>query len=894
MANKLIKRRYNNLLTARNNYFENGSQMRTILPKDLDISKSLTSSIGDTFSSLSKEQPIKIDTANTSSKPKMSSIGNAALQAAGSAVGQIGGGLIGGVLQSGAGSVLSGLSSVASAIPGPAGAITSAALGVAGGLVNRMFGSKLNQENIAKVQANIDSLNSFQSNALNYDSLAENWANASRGMTFEDSFIGKDGWFSNKAKNKANELRGQISDAEDWVQNSLSNNAEAIMNTNMMNQQSNFAAFGGELNTNGGDFTNGLLHINNGGSHESNPYEGVQLGIDLEGVPNLVEEGETIFNDYVFSKRLKVPKAIRNKYKIRGTKSISFAEMSKKMAKESEERPNDPISMRGLEAMMADLANTQEGLRAKNINNTEESNKFATGGSYAYNNTSNDSDIINNEIFSPYFSNGAFDFDAMYADNSAYRQRLDPIATALYKRKTNPNYQYNDAETKALQSYISSVNKWNPNNQYGSINDITYDRIIGDALTTTDGSTFTYNPKATRAGYALDKMRGGHHFGVTGVNITSEQAKKTAAANRYFEYGTGTPLDYFEGRNDKGQTWFDLHPGYSFVDKNGVVRDPVDVNGVSTTYTDYFLKKAEPEKASEVEDPEEWKQGKYADWLRYAPAVGFGISALTDTLGLTNKPDYSNADAILEASRGAGMYQPVRFKPIGNYLTYRPFDRDFYINKMNAEAGASRRALLNTSGNNRATAMAGILAADNNYLNQIGSLARQAEEFNLAQRQQVADFNRSTNITNSQGFLQADMANQKALAAAREFSLKGRMTAAELRERARLASDQAKSANISGLFQTLGDIGFEEKNARMRDWAIAHGVFGPGTESAGRVKQKTTNKDKNKDSNKDSNKDKIDFNPGKVLYDSILYSGIPLYAATGGKLKTVKKRGLTF
>lgn len=891
MANKLIKRRYNNLLTARNNYFGEGSGMRTMSSKDLDISKSLTSSIGDTFSSLSKEQPIKIDTANTSSKPKMSSIGNAVLQAAGSAVGQIGGSLIGGGLQSGAGSVLSGLSSVASAIPGPVGAIASAALGIAGGLTNRMFGSKLNQENIAKVQANIDSLNSFQSNASNYDSLAENWANASRGMTFENSFIGKDGWFSNKAKNKANELRGQISDAEDWVQNSLSNNAEAIMNTNMMNQQSNFAAFGGELNTNGGDFTNGLLHINNGGSHESNPYEGVQLGIDPEGVPNLVEEGETIFNDYVFSKRLKVPKAIRNKYKIRGTKSISFAEMSKKLAKESEERPNDPISMRGLEAMMADLANTQEELKAE-----KRQNSYAYGGKV--NKFAGDDPWTPSQINSySYIKNGYYglgDTPFWIKDSNYTDQYKDFINTKYsiddFRQHLKDQFNFYDNATgkdkasnryKAIKYFVDANPDWY--NHRGSVD--TWN--IDDALMS----------KAKQ--YALSKPGFMHPEKVAETYLSKQntpavEKKAAVKKNRYFEYGTGTPLDYFEGRNDKGQSWIDLHPGYLFVDKNGVVRDPVDVNGVSTTYTDYFLKKAEPEKATEVEDPVEWEQGKYADWLRYAPAVGFGISALTDTLELTNKPDYSNADAILEASRGAGMYQPVRFKPIGNYLTYRPFDRDFYINKMNAEAGASRRALLNTSGNNRATAMAGILAADNNYLNQIGSLARQAEEFNLAQRQQVADFNRSTNITNSQGFLQADMANQKALAEAREFSLKGRMTAAELRERARLASDQAKSANISGLFQTLGDIGFEEKNARMRDWAIAHGVFGPGTESAGRVKQRTTNKDKNKDSNKDSNKDKIDFNPGKVLYDSILYSGIPLYAATGGKLKTVKKRGLTF
>lgn len=64
-------------------------------------------------------------------------------------------------MTSGAGNVLQGLSGVAAAIPGPWGAVASAGLGVLGGLTNRMFGSKMNTENIAQVEANINSLNSF-------------------------------------------------------------------------------------------------------------------------------------------------------------------------------------------------------------------------------------------------------------------------------------------------------------------------------------------------------------------------------------------------------------------------------------------------------------------------------------------------------------------------------------------------------------------------------------------------------------------------------------------------------------------------------------------------------------------------------------------------------------
>lgn len=125
-------------------------------------------------------------------------------------------------------------------------------------------------------------------------------------------------------------------------------------------------AFGGELGTNGSDFTNGLLEINAGGSHEDNPFEGVQLGVDQNGVPNLVEEGETVFNDYVFSKRMVVPEFMKKQLGLGSAKDdITFADASKKIAQESVERPNDPISQAGLEAGLAKLAEIQETERMR-------------------------------------------------------------------------------------------------------------------------------------------------------------------------------------------------------------------------------------------------------------------------------------------------------------------------------------------------------------------------------------------------------------------------------------------------------------------------------------------------------------------------------------------------
>ena len=129
--------------------------------------------------------------------------------------------------------------------------------------------------------------------------------------------------------------------------------------------------------THGANFDTGVTLVGNGGTHEENPLEGVPMGVDQEGVSNLVEEGEVIFNDYVFSNRLKVPKEVKKKYKIRGNKSLTFADAALQMAKESEERPNDPISQAGLDDSMTKLMMSQEQIRERK----GKTNKFAGGGS---------------------------------------------------------------------------------------------------------------------------------------------------------------------------------------------------------------------------------------------------------------------------------------------------------------------------------------------------------------------------------------------------------------------------------------------------------------------------------------------------------------------------------
>ena len=168
--------------------------------------------------------------------------------------------------------------------------------------------------------------------------------------------------------NKLNKLSDQfnvLSNAA--LQRNVQNFSNVITDsTNMMfdNKAIQTKAYGGPLGCFWDTFDNGVRYIKNGGTHEQNPHDGVPQGIAPDGLPNLVEEGEVIFNDFVYSDRLKLTKEQAEQFKLGG--EMSYAQAALKLSKESEERPNDMISKNGLKDSMNKLKVMQEKLKAKN------------------------------------------------------------------------------------------------------------------------------------------------------------------------------------------------------------------------------------------------------------------------------------------------------------------------------------------------------------------------------------------------------------------------------------------------------------------------------------------------------------------------------------------------
>ena len=772
----------------------------------------------------------------------------------GSTLGNIGGNLISGGLESSAGSAFSNIGGTMgkaiSAVNPVLGGLMSAGSGIIGGGINAVLGSKLNQEKINEIEGSNEGMNTLIVDNSNTDTIENQWANQNFGVDFTQSDIGKDGLFSNKAKNKYKELKlqqdiarnrafasyenainsadfnqdlnllqnyaaygglldmnNQYSDGgkiyikpenrgkfislkertgksatwfkehgtpaqkkmatfalnsrhwshdyggpldslimdinkrsnADFVQRLLDPNRDYIQDwesdniathklgyatddkgaivypnvqridgklydfTDPKNKRGKwdaldsaiqrgdtirmspsqareftetyknyypkgktFRANGGPLSTHGLDLSNGVIEINNGGTHEENPMKGIQMGIDNQGIPNLVEEGEVVFNDYVFSNRLNVPKAVKNKYKLRGNKELTFADAAKQMQKESEERPNDPISKKGLTSSISILQQAQEDVRQKKQQNKENrSNKFKEGGNLV------PTDILNDPRWktAPKLPNN-FNSDPFVG--------LRPFLDA----KTSESTMFTDELNKGIASYKKGLQS------------------------------------------------------------------------------------YFSRDNN-----------------NDDIATP---------------------------------------WLRYAPAFG---SALGVGYNLLSKPDYSRANALEQYVQNAGKVTPISYEPIGNYLTYRPTDLSYQANRMAAQAGATRRNIMNTSGGNRANAIGSLLAADYNNQIAMGEAIRKAEETNFARRAQVEEFNRGTNQYNSEAALKAAIANQEARLRASQLGLSGYTTAMQMKDAIDAQRAKTLSANLTNLFESLGQIGEEQYDNNRLKWLERKGVL---------------------------------------------------------------------
>lgn len=350
----------------------------------------------------------KYNIQDTGLKLKNTLTGGNALNALADPIGEALHRSISGGLTSNAGNILKGAGDIMSKVlPGKFGIVGKIGFDVLSGGVNKLIGTKVNQEKLNAANQGTNALNSFKSDADEFADIQGPEAVAN----VQDAYKG--GVFKrHSAKEKNEALKRERANALAFANRSIENNVDNIIEDKVNDALANFASYGGpldmigfnngaigydfmsdylmtknrvadnknnvstnyfsnfsnpfaiggDLQTQGADWSTGLTHIDAGGTHEENPNEGIQVGVDNEGVPNLVEEGETIFNDYVFSDRIKMDDAAKERFHISKKKDYSFAEYSKKLEKLAGERM-DAITRNGLKKQLAILEEEQERQR---------------------------------------------------------------------------------------------------------------------------------------------------------------------------------------------------------------------------------------------------------------------------------------------------------------------------------------------------------------------------------------------------------------------------------------------------------------------------------------------------------------------------------------------------
>lgn len=216
------------------------------------------------------------------------------------------------------------------------------------------------------------------------------------------------------------------------------------------------------------EYFNNYKEINNGGTHEENPYGGVQLGIDPEGAPNKLEQNEVTYNDYVYSDRIKFPVQLNKEYNLNNKKEYTFAEVARKTQKNYAERPNDEISRRSLNKKMTELANYQDLIKQQLTNQENQTNqmynKYEDGGhlnKYAkYGYKRNENGWAYGGLLPNYYS----------GTKSTYAQTKDGTPLLLAKPENTVSSDYPDlvGYKKTVKDALNSAKNLDQNNSLGT------------------------------------------------------------------------------------------------------------------------------------------------------------------------------------------------------------------------------------------------------------------------------------------------------------------------------------------------------------------------------------------------------------------------------------------
>jgi len=472
-----------------------------------------------------------------------------------------------------------------------------------------------------------------------------------------------------------------------------------------------------------GGFTNGVRTFETGGSHESNPYGGIQVGTEPDGTRDMVEQGETevrlgmnddgTMTDYVFSNNT-MPEALCRKHHVK--KGTSFSECAKQIQKESEERPNDPIAINGLKARIGALMEDQESF-----------------------NRAREERALDQALSS---MSGEDKLALLTAMSQVFRQQEAQPQQDMADQ--NPEQQNTGFQPQDMEQMMY--------------------RCGGRVKRAKEGDIF--HPKVYRTDPYIDDLDSRHYLikepepynnGYTPSPVTSSDKgdifhPKVYRTDPYYDaldsrhYLIKEPEPYNNGYTPFPVTSLDISQqnAVEFLrNYNRYKESPVNtaITGLADERDDDSLDTVLPEHKTYYRD----------NLLRYATPA---MSAYQFIKTMAQKPDYSRANKLIDA---ANSLPSVSYRPTGTLMSYRPDDTRAAANDMNA-MNMRRLAMLAGTGNRQA-AMAGVLANNMQYQNAMSRMNEENARRRLAEMNAVISANNAVQANNAKEAMSAESAN---------------------------------------------------------------------------------------------------------------------------------------
>lgn len=698
---------------------------------------------------------------------------------------------------------------------GPWGALIGGAIGGAAGLLGGIFGSKKGKRKAEK-QARKSQELAAQANAHN-QALINQAANK-------------------VAMNREYEAMKHLAaygGALDYdIYNTNANNSiYKAMSSNRMTAlptYSNEFAFGGNLQTHGGIWSNGLTVFNEGGSHEANPLGGIPQGVAPDGEPNLVEEGEVKWNDenYIFSNRLKVPKKDAKELGLK--EGATFADAAKKVSKETEERPNDPISKEAVKDSMSVLMQIQEKLKldmeAKKIKamiskmSPEELEMLMYSmqqGAQA--------------------SQEAQDEAAMSQEQMMRQQGMEmPQEQMPYEEYAEePQYAegghiYEGGEEKGAMQ-VAAPKKWadylktevdpgNVNSRYGYAP--YYDKPVKSTLDYQRGKDATARATEQLAEYqnywnavianlrsAIRKIAEGKEELTTEELNSLQEVRELDAASLDRNKKNGYTSLF--GDNGLVDDWEDRIREYTSDGKNGIWHTYLTADGSIVRLPVEEPEPGEPYEALEAGEPEEsdlTPVHRYSELPRYAPLAGSGINYIE---ALNRKPHEVTPAGV----------QYIGPQTVNDYMAYKPQDVLFQWNKNRAAVQGLADTIRNGSS---PSSDAMRIAAMQKQQDMLGSLINNAERANYENYKAAVSHNTGVDEFNANQIYNADVFN-----AGQYDKAQANRQAAQLKNYD-YEDDifNSRLAARNNFYNNLGKLGESNMALNQRNALVASGYFG--------------------------------------------------------------------